>query len=237
MPLFSRNSEPVQAAEPVYEQPPKKHGIFSSHRSEVAPAPAVQPVQEKHGLFGSRRQEAAPVAQPVHEERPKRHGLFGRSPSPSPSSSTRNTSSTRRTSPDRDGGIFRRSTDASSNRGILHRSFGNGNADLDPSIVQARERVMLAEGAEREADRALVAARESVREAHDHVRRLELEAEEEARRAKIKQHQARDISKRGKQLGRKCNPLPLNDLKRHDADILQAMEFKLALCPLPFTVI
>jgi len=190
----------------VYEQPPKKHGIFSSHRSEVAPAPAVQPVHEerKHGLFGSRRQEAAPVAaaQPVHEERPKRHGLFGRSPSPSPSSSTRNTSSTRRTSPDRDGGIFRRSTDASSNRGILHRSFGNGNADLDPSIVQARERVMLAEGAEREADRALIAARESVREARDHVRRLELEAEEEARRAKIKQHQARDISKRGKQLGR-----------------------------------
>lgn len=61
---------------------------------------------------------------------------------------------------------------------------------------------MFAETAEREADRALLAARGSVREAREHVRRLELEAEEEARRAKIKQSQARDISKRGKQLGR-----------------------------------
>ncbi|KAK4445348.1 hypothetical protein QBC34DRAFT_164799 [Podospora aff. communis PSN243] len=186
MPLFSRNAEPepTRAPEPVYEQPPKKHGLFGSRRSQ---------------------ETAPPVQQPVHEERPKRHGLFGsrRSPSPSPTSSTRNTSSTRRTSPDRDGGIFRRSTDASSSRGgILHRSFGNGNADIDPSIVQARERVMMAETAEREADRALMAARESAREAREHVRRLELEAEEEARRAKIKQHQARDISKRGKQLGR-----------------------------------
>ena len=183
MPLFSRNAEPepARAPEPVYEQPPKKHGLFGSRRS----------------------QEVAQPVQPVYEERPKKHGLFGRrSPSPSPSSSTRNTSSTRRTSPDRDGGIFRRSTDASSHRGILHRSFGNGNADLDPSIVHARERVMVAETAEKEADRALMAARESVREAREHVRRLELEAEEEARRAKIKQHQARDISKRGKQLGR-----------------------------------
>jgi hypothetical protein len=195
MPLFSRNTEPepARAPEPVYEQPPKKHGLFGSRRSQ---------------------ETAPPVQQPVHEERPKRHGLFGgrRSPSPSPTSSTRNTSSTRRTSPDRDGGIFRRSTDASSNRGILRRSFGNGNADLDPSIVQARERVMVAETAEREADRALIAARDSVREAHEHVRRLELEAEEEARRAKIKQHQARDISKRGKQLGRKSRRLPEKNL-------------------------
>lgn len=115
--------------------------------------------------------------------------------------------STRSVSPDRSsGGVFRRSTDASASgrHGILHRSFGNGAiAELDPSIVQARERVMIAENAEREADRALIAARESVREAREHVRRIELEAEEEARRAKIKQHQAREVSKRGKQLGRK----------------------------------
>lgn len=65
---------------------------------------------------------------------------------------------------------------------------------------------MMAEAAEREADRALMAARESVREARDHVRRLELEAEEEARRARIKQQQAKEVSKRGKQLGRKCTP-------------------------------
>jgi len=160
-------------------------------------------------------EEAAPVPAPV-EEPPKRHGLFGsrnRSPSPTPSNathSTRHTSTTYHTSPDRDtgsGGIFRRSTDAGSNAGrrsILHRSFGNGNngIEMDPSIVQARERVMSAEAAERDADRALVAARESVREAREQVRKLELEAQEEARRAKIKQYHAREVSKRGKQLGR-----------------------------------
>ncbi|KAK1828587.1 hypothetical protein QBC39DRAFT_374492 [Podospora conica] len=166
MPFFSRHEEPA----PVQQQPvqQEKRGLFSSKR-DSAPPPAPAPEPKKHGLFGSRR-----------------------SPSPVSSSSTRRTSSTSRTSPERHSG-----------GGILHRSFGNGSGrGVDPSISQARERVMGAELAEREADRALMAARESVREAREHVRRLELEAEEEARLAKIKQHQARDISKRGKQLGR-----------------------------------
>ncbi|KIX02243.1 uncharacterized protein Z518_08182 [Rhinocladiella mackenziei CBS 650.93] len=49
----------------------------------------------------------------------------------------------------------------------------------DPSIVGARERVLSAENAEREADRALVQARAAVREAKEHVKRLEREATEE----------------------------------------------------------
>ncbi|KAH8886404.1 hypothetical protein GQ53DRAFT_750677 [Thozetella sp. PMI_491] len=167
--------------------------------------------------FFSRNTE--PVEEPapaVVEEPPKKHhGLFGsrnRSPSPTPSArtdatrSSRFTSTTYHTSPERDGhsgGLFRRSTDASSGRrSLLHRSFGNGNAELDPSIVHARERVMSAEAAERDADHALMAARESVREAREHVKKLELEAKEEARRAKIKAYHAREVSKRGKQLGR-----------------------------------
>jgi hypothetical protein len=105
------------------------------------------------------------------------------------------------------GGVFRRSTDASNNSGrksLLARSFGHGNnVEMDPSIVQARERVLSAETAEREADRALEAARNHVREARAEVKRLELEAAEEAKRAKIKQYHAREVSKRGKQLGRK----------------------------------
>ncbi|KXX82330.1 hypothetical protein MMYC01_201314 [Madurella mycetomatis] len=152
-----------------------------------------------------------PPPAPVYEERPKRHGLFGsrHSASPPATNGTRATSTTQQTSPDRSqgSGIFRRSTDASNTssgrRSLLHRSHGNGAiAGMDPSILQARERVMAAETAEREADRALMAARESVREARDQVRRLELEAEEEARLAKIKQQQAKEVSKRGKQLGR-----------------------------------
>jgi hypothetical protein len=73
---------------------------------------------------------------------------------------------------------------------------------MDPSIVQAREHVVSAEGAEREADRALDMARRQVREAREHVRRLEIEAKEEARRARIKQYHAKEVSKRAKPLGR-----------------------------------
>ncbi|OIW31267.1 hypothetical protein CONLIGDRAFT_669066 [Coniochaeta ligniaria NRRL 30616] len=169
--------------------------FFSRHEPE--PAPVVEQAPRKHGLFSS-RQEPAPV---VQQQQPKKHGLFGhRDPSPvsshSASSYNNTTNNGYTTSPQR------HSTDASGKRhsGLLSK-FGGGD-HMDPSIVQARERVIGAEAAEREADRALMAARESVRNAREHVRRLELEAEEEARLAKIKQHQAKDISKRGKQLGR-----------------------------------
>lgn len=167
--------------------------------------------------------EAEPVhvEQPVAEEAPRKHGLFsrGRDTSPSPSHRTSTTSNTSYTSTSfhttpgahdepASHSIFRRSTDASNgsgHRGLLHRTFGNGNdVDVDPSIVQARERVMNAEQAERDADRALEEARRMVMEARDHVRRLELEAKEEARRAKIKQYHAREVSKRAKPLGREC---------------------------------
>jgi len=72
----------------------------------------------------------------------------------------------------------------------------------DSSITTARERVLSAEAAERDADRALLTARTSVREAREHVKRLEREAAEEARLAKIKQKQAGALGKRGKMLGR-----------------------------------
>jgi hypothetical protein len=167
--------------------------FFSRHEPEPAQAPVVEQPPKKHGLF-SRHEEPAPA--PVYQEQPKKHGLFGRNRSPSPVSSTSRSTTSYSTSPQR------HSTDASSNRRSLLSKFGNRD-EMDPSIVQARERVFGAEAAEREADRALMAARESVRQAREEVRRLELEAEEEARLAKIKQHHAREVSKRGKQLGRK----------------------------------
>lgn len=68
---------------------------------------------------------------------------------------------------------------------------------------------MSAEKAEIEADRALASARIRVREAREEVKRLEVEAAEEARRAKIKQYHAREVSKRGKQLGRKLTSYPI----------------------------
>lgn len=57
--------------------------------------------------------------------------------------------------------------------GLLHR-----NAE-DPSILAARERIMSAEAAERDADKALSNARIAVREAREHIKRLEREAAEE----------------------------------------------------------
>lgn len=69
-----------------------------------------------------------------------------------------------------------------------HRTFGSGFfgrgrdkhlLDNDQSIINARQGVSDAETAEREADRALVEARNRVKFAYEHVRNLEQEAIEE----------------------------------------------------------
>lgn len=165
--------------------------------------------------FFTRREpeEELPPPEPYHEEEPRKRGMFSslrRDPSPTPTTSTqatdstRRTSSTYRTSPthnDGAGSIFS-SRSTSTRGGGLLRKFG-ANEELDPSIIQARERMMSAETAEREADRALELARREVKDAREEVKRLELEAKEEARRAKIKAYHAKEVSKRGKALGRK----------------------------------
>ena len=94
------------------------------------------------------------------------------------------------------------------NSGTFGSGGGGGlfsrNKDVeDPSISAARERVMMAEQAERDAERALIHAKESVHDAKTHVRNLEVEAQEDARRAKVKQNAARDIGKHSSKLGRK----------------------------------
>ena len=97
--------------------------------------------------------------------------------------------------------MFSRNSKRTSNSGgggLLSR-----NKHEDPSISAARERVHTAEEAERQADRALSSARRAVQDAREHVKRLEREAAEEARLATIKQHQAADIGRSAKGLGRK----------------------------------
>ncbi|KAI0805017.1 hypothetical protein GGR55DRAFT_656712 [Xylaria sp. FL0064] len=148
-------------------------------------------------FFSNRRPEEEVIEEPAPAPE-KKHGLFSRHRSPSPVSTVPARTSTSSSRSDA-------ASNPSRNRSVLSRTFGHGvsrNPDIDPSIVQARERVMTAENAEREADRALAAARLRVREAREEVKRLELEAAEEARRAKIKQYHAKEVSKRGKQLGR-----------------------------------
>jgi len=84
----------------------------------------------------------------------------------------------------------------------LHRRGIVGGGE-DPAITAARQRVIDAEAAEGEADRALMAARNAVAEAKAIVRRLEEEAAEEARLARIKQEQAAKLGERAQPLGRK----------------------------------
>lgn len=93
--------------------------------------------------------------------------------------------------------VTRRSTSP-----YAYSSSNNNDENGDRSIMAVRERVLSAEAAEREADKALAASRKAVREAREHVKRLEREAAEEARLAKIKQKHAKSISKRAKPLGR-----------------------------------
>ena len=179
--------------------------FFSSRKPEEEvheePAPLLPPTEKKHhhgmGLFGSNRSSSPSRAS-------NSNNANGNRTSSVSSAHTRGASSISSVSSTSEHG------GASRHRSVLSRfgggGIGNGNAELDPSIQGARERVMSAEKAETEADRALAAARLRVREARDEVKRLELEAAEEARRAKIKQYHAREVSKRGKQLGRKFPP-------------------------------
>ncbi|KAL2111896.1 hypothetical protein VUR80DRAFT_9107 [Thermomyces stellatus] len=104
----------------------------------------------------------------------------------------------------------RRSSNRHSRGGLFHRrsSLSRGGGGLlrrddheDPSIGAARERLTGAERAEEEAGRAVMQARDAVHEAREHVRRLEDEAKEESRLAKIKQDTAKNLGKRSKPLG------------------------------------
>ncbi|KAH9892706.1 hypothetical protein C8Q73DRAFT_699127 [Cubamyces lactineus] len=102
------------------------------------------------------------------------------------------TGSTRRSG----GGLFGRRRSSSTDS---DHSF---NLKKDPSILAARQKVTEAEAAEAAADRALNDARSAVRSAKEHVKRLEQEALEEARRAKAKQAEAKTIRKSTGRLGR-----------------------------------
>ncbi|KAI7911552.1 hypothetical protein M0657_010491 [Pyricularia oryzae] len=177
MPLFSRHEPPkeeVVVQEPVRQE---RRGLFGRKRS-VSPVPTA------------RRTSApapAPMASTQHRSR-ERGGLFNRRRRSvdTNSVSSMSTASTSASPP------RRRST-------LLSRRHGD---TTDPSILAARERIMGAEEAERQADRALDIARREVRDARDQILALEREAKEQARLAKIKEQGAREVSKRGKALGR-----------------------------------
>ncbi|KAK5988215.1 hypothetical protein PT974_12355 [Cladobotryum mycophilum] len=226
MPFFGSRREP--SPEPVYEPEPmpiqnaqehqvpqKKHSIFSRHRdtsptnthrtastrSSNAPLAGVEPGYNTNANNGNYNNH--------NNNGYNNSGYNGNGGGFNGSGPGSNAGS----GGGGGGGVFRRSTDASNSGsgggGGLKNLFrrgddnnGNNLGSLDPSILQVREHVFSAEQAEIDADRALGEARMRVREAKDHLWRIEEEAKEEARRAKLKQEQAREVSKRGKGLGR-----------------------------------
>lgn len=144
-----------------------------------------------------------------HDDKPARKGsLFSRNRSHSPSSTAVNDhhDDSTRTNGSGGGGLFSRrrsssSSDNSSRRGTRDshsvagststggglfggnrnggRTLHNAKFSKDPSIISARQRIGEAEAAERAADQALIEARTAVRNAREHCKNLEREAEEE----------------------------------------------------------
>jgi len=147
------------------------------------------------GIFGHKDQSPTRGrdVSPVRDESPRHGGnsIFSRHRSVSPIDNTPRRSSA---SLNRNG---TRNTAGSGGGGFFHHKNNE-----DQSITAARQRVINAEGMEREADKALIAARNAVKDAREQVKLLEAEAKEEARLAKIKAKAAGDISRRAKPLGR-----------------------------------
>ncbi|TFK53571.1 hypothetical protein OE88DRAFT_1655756 [Heliocybe sulcata] len=117
--------------------------------------------------------------------------------------------------PNRSGSMFggRRSADDARARSASPTSssggsswFGRGSSPNDhgndATLIAAREKVSSAGEAERAAERALQQARYAARDAKEHVKVLEREAVEDARRAKAKQAEAKSMNKATKGLGR-----------------------------------
>ncbi|KAJ6594112.1 hypothetical protein B0H19DRAFT_50166 [Mycena capillaripes] len=162
--------------------------LFKSHQE---PEPVVQPPARKGSIFSRNHRDQSP--EPVHTTTNHNRGFFGRRRS-SDDSSLGHPSSGNSVRSGTSGGSF-----------FASRAGNNFNVHKDPTIVAAREKVSIAEKAETEADRALLAARAMVREAKQHVQFLEREAAEEHKRARAKQSVANSVSKTAANLGRHGN--------------------------------
>lgn len=87
--------------------------------------------------------------------------------------------SRRRSSSTSDDAMSMGTNNSSGRHGSGGNRLHNSRFSNDPAINGARQKVSDAEEAERQADRALIEARAAVREARQHVKNLEREAEEE----------------------------------------------------------
>lgn len=110
------------------------------------------------GLFSHRVEPSVQEPEPVVEQAPteapsRKMSLFSRRSSVSPVDSP-----------------ARSNTNASQTTVATHRNLLHRHDEADPSILAAQERLMLAERSEKDADLALAAASEAVREARQQVK-------------------------------------------------------------------
>ncbi|KAH7909289.1 hypothetical protein BJ138DRAFT_1115107 [Hygrophoropsis aurantiaca] len=84
------------------------------------------------------------------------------------------------------------STSSSQSSSFFHLHLHHAQ---DPSVSTARQKVAEAENAEKAADRALLQAKAAAKAAKEHIKMLEREAREDAKRAKAKQAEAKSVSK------------------------------------------
>ncbi|KAG8948507.1 hypothetical protein FRC04_009716 [Tulasnella sp. 424] len=232
MPLFGskKKNEFSGRPEPAVDDPAYSNRSSTLHKRNAGTEPidarTNQPGygQSGYGQSGYRDNTAGPTSATAGNEidarkindtpstmgrKKTRGGLFGRGRR----SSSRSSSSDegRYVSPQTTGaGAF--GTTGNSMHGT-HRDGGiNGsnnntmNNGLQPytgdDMGMAREKVHAAEEAEREALRMLGAARSAVKEAKDHIERLATQADEEARRAGMKQKEAQALRNDTRHLGR-----------------------------------
>jgi len=179
MPLF-RSSRP----DPVVDEPttpPARHGSIFSSRRRVSPDPVVDSSVDntspttRTGFFGRQRRSADSLSE----------------------TSGRNVAGTRNgTTAAGTGTGTRTGTGTGTGTGFFGGRF------RDASLDAAQGKVHAAELAEKEADKALIAARRAVVEAKRHVEILENEANEQARFAQQKVLAVRDVKSDAGHLGR-----------------------------------
>ncbi|EIW83365.1 hypothetical protein CONPUDRAFT_152396 [Coniophora puteana RWD-64-598 SS2] len=148
-------------------------------------------------LFSAYHEEPPRTSNTFDQPPQRSRSIFSRNRSNSPPASNR--SSVTNGSSTRNGGLFGSLRSRSSDSSIEQTKR---NMSRDPTIAAARMKVADAEAAERAADKALVEARSAVKSAREHIKVLENEVLEDARRAKAKQAEAKNVSKSAKGLGR-----------------------------------
>ncbi|KAG9049950.1 hypothetical protein FS837_008537 [Tulasnella sp. UAMH 9824] len=229
MPLFGskKKNEFSGRPDPAVEDPAYPARSSTLHKRNVANDPidtrTTQPTYGEPGYGQSGYNTAGPTSATAGNEidarkindtpstmgrKKTRGGLFGRRRRTSSHSSSSDEG--RYVSPQTTGtGAFGSTTGTMHGQqhagmnGLNNNTMSNG---LQPytgdDMGLAREKVHAAEAAEREALRMLGSARAAVKEAKEHIERLALQADEEARRAGMKQKEAQALRNDTRNLGR-----------------------------------